>query len=698
MSKISISRREFLKLTTAIGAGLSLPWQFDLGSALASVQIAQTPLPGKSIPKFVEPLPVFGPAGSIPRVASANMAVTISEVRQKVLPTSLYSNLPAPFNQGTYVWAYNVGNTFPLYPGITVEAKRGTATTITYVNNLPVSGSLVQKYLTIDQTIHWAAPLGMDMSNRNPYTGPPPIVAHLHGAEVSSYYDGGPDQWFTPNGIHGSGYSTLNATAPNAAVYQYPNTQEATTLWFHDHTLGATRINVYAGLAAFYLLRDEFDTGLANNPLGLPAGPYEIEIAFQDRQFDTNGQWYFPDGSGPGFNGPPPNPDVHPFWIPEFFGDAMVINGKTWPYLEVEPRRYRFRLLDGCNARMLELRLMNRATQKPGPGLWQRGSDGGLLEKPAFLSGPKENAPRLFFAPGERADVIIDFAGYAGQTLTLVNSAKAPYPSGTSPDPQTNGQLMQFRVTKPLSGQDTTYNPASGAPLRGGANQMPLIVRLGSPIKKRQLVLKENEGDGGPLEVLVNNTKWTGKRETTGEIIPGFVSDGHGDYLSELPQVGSTELWEIINITMDGHPIHLHLIQFQVVNRQNFNLNAYADNWEAAFPGGDYIAGYGPPRDYFTPNADGALGGNPAISPYLQGKPIPPELNETGWKDTVKMYPGQVSRILVRWAPQDVPGNGVSAGLNKYAFDPTVGPGYVWHCHIVDHEDNEMMRPYHPVL
>ncbi len=697
MSQLAISRREFIKLCAAVGGGLSLPWEFDLQTALASVQFPQTPLAGKSIPKFVEPLPVFGPAGPIARVSDSMITVTMSEVQQKVLPASLYGTLPAPYNQGTYVWAYKVGSNSPLFPGVTVEAKRGTPTTITYVNNLPVAGPVLEKYLTIDQTIHWAAPLGMNMTNMSPYTGPIPTVAHLHGAEVTSLYDGGPEQWFTASGIHGSAYATLTNAGGDAAVYQYPNGQEATTLWFHDHTLGATRINVYAGLAAFYLLRDQYDTGLANNPLHLPAGPYEIEMALQDRQVDTNGQWYFPDGSGPGLNDTPPNPTVHPFWIPEFFGDVMVVNGKSWPYLEVEPRRYRFRLLDGCNARMLELRLMNRATNKPGPGFWQIGTDGGLLDKPTLLNDPtKNNAPRFFFAPGERADIIVDFSGYAGQTLTLVNSAKAPYPSGTSPDPQTNGQLMQFRVTKPLNSQDTTYNPASGASLRGGANQMPLIVRLGNPIKKRQLVLKEDEGPGGPLEVLVNNTKWTGKRENTGQPIPGYVSDGHGDYLSELPQVGSTEQWEIINLTMDAHPIHLHLVQFQLLNRQGYK-NTYDDAWEAAFPGGVYIAGYGPPKDYFTANADGALGGNPAISPYLQGPILPPEPNELGWKDTVKMYPGQVTRILVRWAPQDIATNGVSAGQNKYSFDPTVGPGYVWHCHIIDHEDNEMMRPYHPV-
>lgn len=226
---------------------------------------------------------------------------------------------------------------------------------------------------------------------------------------------------------------------------------------------------------------------------------------------------------------------------------------------------------------------------------------------------------------------------------------------------------------------------------------MPLIVRLGNPGKKRQLTLKEVETETGPVEVLVNNTTWDGKRENNGQPIPGYTKDAQGNYLSELPQVGATELWEIINLTGDAHPIHLHLVQFQLINRQSFNLTQYTSTWAAAFPGGVFIAGYGPPKDYMTANADGALGGNPAITPFLQGNASPTKPEEAGWKDTVQMYPGQVTRVLVRWAPQDIPVNGVAAGQNKYPFDPTKGPGYVWHCHIVDHEDNEMMRPYHPV-
>lgn len=643
--------------------------------------------------------------GDLSRVTGSSITVSMEEFQQQVLPSSFPK---------TIVWGYKVGNRPHLYPGVTIEAQRGISTIVTYVNNLP-NPPVLQKYLTVDQSIHFADPLGQ-MGSFAPYAGPPPLVTHLHGAEVPSEFDGQPDAWFTPNGLRGNGYRSLNRTATNAAIYKYFNRQEATTLWFHDHTLGMVRLNLFAGLAAFYLLRDpnSFDTG-ASTPGGLPAGAYEHEILIQDRQFDTNGQWLFPDGSPAGLNGPPTNPDVHPFWNPEFIGDVNVVNGKSWPFLEVEPRRYRFRFLNGSNARFYELRLLNKPTRNPGPAFWVIGTDGGLLDFPVKLNDPSvNNGPKLLIAPAERSDVIIDFAGFAGQTLTLLNSAKVPFPNGLSPDPQTFGEVMQFRVVKPPQG-DTSYNPASGGPLR------TLMVRLANPVAgtlasgvtpdvKRQMVLVEVEGAGGPLEVLLNNTKWSGRRESDGTPIPGSELLGL-EWLTELPRVGSTEEWEIVNTTADAHPIHLHLVQFQIVNRQAFNGTQYRNLYDSQFPGSAFIPGYGPPNVYFTPNGAGAMGGNPDVGPFLQGAPIPPQPEEAGWKDTVKMLPGQVTRIVARWAPQGTAVGAVSPGQNLYDFDPTgatkisvdargkpaTAPGYTWHCHILDHEDNEMMRPYIPV-
>jgi spore coat protein A len=261
--------------------------------------------------------------------------------------------------------------------------------------------------------------------------------------------------------------------------------------------------------------------------------------------------------------------------------------------------------------------------------------------------------------------------------------------------------IMQFRVS---TGHvcDWSCNPAAGQckrPVRlvrltdGQGNLAP-----GVKINKvRQLILKEVTGPGGPIEVLVNNTKWDGRNSPSIDEI--FPTDG----VSELPRVGSTEMWEIINLTMDAHPMQTHLIQFQILNREYFN-SQYTADWEAAFPaaigfsplctGGVFCPGYGPPLPYNIPNADGAIGGNPAISSYLLGNPTAPAPEESGFKDTAKVWPGQVLRIIGRWAPTSTSNCLARPGRNLYPFNPTSGPGYVWHCHIIDHEDNEMMRPY----
>lgn len=644
------------------------------------------PVLGSTIPKYSDALPTFVGA----RVDGTQpLTVSMEEFQQPVLPASFYAALPAPYNAGTYVWGYNINGTWRNYPAFSIEAQRGTPTTILYANNLfrpdPLDPAnelppLLQSLITVDQTIHWADPL-MQMGNMLPYAGPAPAVVHLHGGEVPSAFDGGPDAWFTHSGIYGPGFVSN--------MFTYPNTQEAATLWFHDHTLGATRLNVYAGLAGFYFLRDTNDTGQPGNTPNLPVGNYEMEIAIQDRMFDANGQLYFP---ALGIN------PEHPYWLPEFFGDVIVVNGKSWPYLNVEPRRYRFHFLDGSNARFYDLSLDTGLATRPF--FYQIGTDGGLLDAPVLMKS-------LLMAPGERSDVIIDFTNFPGQTITLRNNAKAPFPNGAKADPKTVGQIMQFRVVLPLTGTDTTANPALGAALR--PTPMVKLTTGGVPPasfdQKRQLTLNEVMGmpqgiyPGGPLEILVNNSKWMAA-------------------VSETPRVGATEVWEIINLTADAHPIHLHLTQFQLINRQNFQVKKYQQAYDAAFPGGGldpmtglpypagvYMPAYGPPLAYNTANADGALGGNPAIGPFLQGPIRLPEPNENGWKDTVIMYPGQVSRIAVRFAPTDLAAGSTTAGTNNYSFDPTAGlgqidafgfpggPGYVWHCHIVDHEDNEMMRP-----
>lgn len=681
-------------------------------NADANSQVRQKPLLGKNIQKYVDPMPSFVGA-RVP--GNGPLTVSMEEFQQMVLPKSYYSG--RPWRAGTFVWGYKVNALAPTYPAFTIEAVRGAGpTSVTYVNNLQTAAGappFLQKYISVDQSIHWADPLNLGLNPGGvlctpgivnpllspwcqPYVGPVPAVPHLHGGEVHSTSDGGPDAWFTPG-------TTFRGPAWADGVtnsYVYPNTQEAATLWYHDHALGATRTNVYAGLAGFYFLRDARDTGLAGNAINLPFGAQEREIVIQDRSFDINGQWLFPDI---GVNA------EHPFWVPEFFGDAIVVNGKTWPYLNVEKKRYRLHLLNGSNARFYTLQIGSGANLVP---FWQIGTDGGFLDAPVMMN-------TLTLAPGERADVIVDFSAIRqGRHLVMTNTAPTPFPMGIAPNPRTTGQIMQFRIGAAVT-PDTTCNPAVAGSCVLRATPMTRLNSADVTVK-RQLTLNENLSPATllPLEVLENNTKWHGMMS------PGISALFPMDGISELPRVGATELWQIINTTVDTHPIHTHLVQFQLVSRQPYDTVAYTAAYNTAFgmgpaalppncTPGAYCPGYGPPLSYSTANADGALGGNPAISPFLLGTPAGPAPNENGWKDTIQMNPGEVTTVLIRWAPTDAPTVGAACaqppaipapgcvpqpGVNLFAFDPTTGPGYVWHCHIIDHEDNEMMRPYKVAL
>jgi spore coat protein A len=704
------SRLLFLVVSTALSILVLAP-----GTASANDQV---PLPPTAIPQFVDPLP------ALPIVDGTQpITLTMCEFKAHVLPTGTFAPGVAP---ETWVWGYIAGTECPTgtestYLGPVVVARRGVPTAMTFVNRLGyASTSHVLAYRnSTDQTLHWADPLNKEanacseeqmMNEGQPpagecarnYDGPIPAVVHLHGGDVPPELDGGPDAWFTSDGLYqGHGYYSFPGTggpASNTAVYRYPNQQEPATIWFHDHTLGATRLNVYAGLAGGYLITDPSDVSI---PANLP-GP--IPLVIQDRMFDKDGQLFFPAGA-------PfvPNPD-HPYWVPEFTGDTMAVNGHVWPYLDVEPRRYRFLIINGSNARTYELFLGNAVSKAMGPALWQIGTDGGFLDFPVRIdpNAPKNQQQRLLIMPGERADLIVDFKGFApGTTLLLRNIAKTPYPAGDTVNGNTLGRVMQFRVVAG-TGPDTTYDPAEGGALRSP------MVRLVDPAtgtlspgvvvqKTRQLTLNEVQGEpstldgvdyeGGPEEVLVNNTHWSGK-DMNGNIRPDFTpitvgTDSTG--YSELPKEGETEIWEIVNTTADAHPIPLHLVQYQILSRQKFDVRKYMDAYADAY-GGTIPDGFGPPLDYNVPNGDGAVGGNPAVGPFLRGPASPALPSEAGWKDTAMMLPGQVTRIVVRWAPMSLPvGTPVTAAY--YPFEPDGGHGYVWHCHIVDHEDNEMMRP-----
>jgi spore coat protein A, manganese oxidase len=559
----------------------------------AYVAVGPTPLNPGTLTKYLDPLPT--PAKLDGTVAQT---ISISEFTQQVLPSNFKAG---PYGGKTLVWGYNNS-----YPGPTIEARRGVPLSVRFLNNL-VSPALLAK-LPIDQTLMWADPLGcngMSYCATQRYTGPVPVVTHLHGGEVPSAFDGHPRAWFTPaSAIIGPGW-----VSPD---YTYPNAQEAATLWYHDHTLGITRLNVYAGLAGFYLLRDP-----ANEPASLPSGPFEREIAIQDRMFDTNGQLFYPtEGGGYGSS--------HPFWIPMFMGDTIVVNGKVWPYFNVEPRRYRLRLLNGSNARIYTLQFQT-TSGSAGPAFWQIGTDGGLLNQPVKLS-------QLTIAPGERADVIVDFTGKQGTSYILKNSDSSWSNSSI-------GEIMKVNVALPLSSADTSLSPTTTTTLRPNNAIVPLSPTVTSSTVTRRMTLEQD-------------------RDTGAFLLNGKPFDGA---VTELPRVGATEVWEFSNRTGVTHPIHLHLVQFQVQS-------------------GDSASHY---RD-----SGGTSSGTLA------------------WKDTVRVGSWDTIRVVVRFAPQDVPAGGVQPGVNRFPFNPAAqmgvvdtfgfpgGPGYVWHCHILEHEDNEMMRPY----
>jgi spore coat protein A len=550
-----------------------------------------------SLTKYIDPLPIPGP---MPMAGPNYYEIGAYEIHQQ-----LHSQMPP-----TYLFGYGTSQATATYPAATIEALRNVPIDIRWSNHLNTNHPIA---FAFDPPImHAMTTTGI------------PITAHVHGAEVEPQSDGGPMTWFSPGYAEtGPGYS--------GPVNHYVNTQLPATIWYHDHAYGYTRLNVYAGLAGFYIIRDP-----GNEPAGLPSGPYEIPLVIQDRSFQADGQlWYPNEGDNP----------EHPIWTPEAFGDFILVNGKVWPYLNVEPRKYRFRILDGSNARFYSLALADRITSKPGPAFYQIGTDGGYLYEPVVLNDPGNNrSPRLLIAPGERADVIIDFSGYApGTEFLLKNNAKAPYPMGDVANPQTTGQVMLFRVV-PLTSPDNSVIPS---PL---AN----VTRLTNPSVTRTMTLNEVQGQDGPLGMYLNGTPYT---------------DGvDGDMFT----LGATEMWEVVNMTADTHPIHLHLVQFQILDRQKYNTKRY----EMAFEDANPIT----PSETYVPVP---------VGPYVKGKPIPADANERGWKDTFRMNPGEVTRVLVRFSPQD--------DSPAFAFDATAEPGYVWHCHILEHEENDMMHAFHLV-
>ena len=688
--KPKLNRRGFLKASLLAAAGLALQASSGCAATPSTGAVrsqvgnedTRTPVPAgtldpTTIARFVTQLPIA--AAMPPAKGETSDGVDHYEVAMRQFEQQI---LPPPLPK-TAVWGYGaVGHPGSFrYPGPTIEARHDVPVRARWINDLvDADGRFLPHLLPVDETLHWANPpgglLGRDSRGtaQTPYMGPVPTVPHLHGGHTGEESDGHPEAWFLPDtaGIP-PGYATVGSTydafkaralrahgvrwAAGSATYLYPNDQAAATLWYHDHALGITRLNVYAGLSGFYLLRsgpgDEVrvqgsgELAMLPGPApaaGDPSGQryYEIPILIQDRSFHADGSLYYPGSRAPAEGLAPAEDeiayipdlacaeqpsDVSPLWTPEFYGNTIVVNGATWPYLEVEPRRYRFRFANGSDSRTLILRMDD------GTPFHQIGASGGYLPDPV-------QQDELLLAPAERADVIVDFSGTpVGTQVTLLNlGPDGPFHGGTpgedfSPaDPAATGQVIQFRVV-PATGEDPS-TPVEDLSL-------PAPARAGPAVHTRKLSLNVVRSKtvqvvekGGRLVMACDDPK--ARPFSPAALLLGTVSaKGYGvplayhEPVSEKPVAGTTEVWEIHNFTMDAHPIHLHLVMFEVLDRTSF--------------GGDVRA---------------------------------PEPAERGLKDTVIAYPSEITRIRAHF---DKPGR------------------YVWHCHMLAHEDNEMMRPFEVV-
>jgi FtsP/CotA-like multicopper oxidase with cupredoxin domain len=603
--------------------------------------------------------------------------IAYRQIKQQILPAPL----PA-----TTVWAYGpakakgrAADRITHAPSLTIEAIQGRPVRIKWINELvDAKGNYLPHLLAVDPSLHWANPPGGTSgrdtrstftSTPGRYTGPVPIVTHVHGAVgVGDESDGYAEAWYLPAAdnipagyaTEGTWYDFFKDKAKSKfganwglgfATFQYPNANRASTIWYHDHTLGMTRLNVYAGPAGFYIVRGGASDVVLDSRNGTPAvlpGPapqandqfppnktyYEIPLAIQDRAFNDDGSLFYPDSrqffGDPAAAGPYiPTTDISPIWNPEFFGNMIIVNGNTWPYQVVEERRYRLRFLNGCDSRFLILDF----NQIPGVEVWQIGNEGGFLPAPVNISADHRN--RLLIGVAERADVIVDFTNVPVGNYVLANVGPDEPFGGGEPgeefehaDPASTGQVLQFRVVRA---------PASDPSTPPMFLQLPEIASLPPASVTRPLALLEQQSAffaDSPAETLLGTV--AGDPNTAPSV---WTKRLWMDPVTENPAVGATEMWEFYNATADAHPIHIHEIAFEVVNRQAIFVNeAQQQVWV-----------------------------NP--SSVVQ----PPQPWERGFKDTVITYPGQVTRVRVKFA--------------------TAGQ-FVWHCHIVEHEDNEMMRPY----
>lgn len=502
-----------------------------------------------TIEKFVDPLPIPAIAAPVERYDSEEKNEIFYHITMKQANHRFHRDFPL-----TPIWGYN-----GTYPGPTFEVHRDVRIKVKWENRLPL-----KHFLPLDRTLHGTVD-----------TPEVRTVVHLHGANVAADSDGHPDAWYTRgNRFVGHKYTR--------EVYEYTNHQHGATMWYHDHALGITRLNVYAGLAGFYIIRDSLESRL-----NLPSGPYEIPVLIQDKQFNADGSLFYPDNATPPLEHPiPSHPGI-------FFGNTIAVNGKIWPYLRVEPRKYRLRILNGSNARGYDLKLGN------GDVFHQIGTDLGLLHHPKDISV-------FTIEPGERMDVIVDFSQYPGQEILLQNEGAGPPSPGME-------QVMKFIVGNTLKYPDTSEIPEE---LAISHHLDPKMA-----VKERTLHLDEITDHYQRPVHLLNGRMWD-------------------EPATEKPAFDSIEIWHVVNHFQFPHPVHLHLVHFEVLGRKVYTDADFDEN-------GNYIFN----MDSLTPPAD----------------------YEKGPKDVVRADPGMVTSFMMHF--------------RHHRGD------YVWHCHILEHEDYDMMRP-----
>ena len=661
---MKMDRRKFIKMGGATAAAAYASGRLSLLRALAGPAAVGLSDPALQ-PKFVNLVPdaLAPPFIFRPRGRGRTYEVSIGAAVQQTGLVDESSGAPL----STPVWGYGDRARGFTWPGKTFEVKSVSAggrpeTVVTWKNELH---GVTEHLLPVDTNLHWCYSLHGDSSaNGDDYRqysikkNGVPVITHLHGGNTDFQFDGNPEFFYSPGGeVTGPQWDAVPGGFTN--TFRYNNDVPAGNLWYHDHALGITRLNVYAGLAGFYFVRDEFDTGKASNPLGLPAWPYEKAYAIQDRMFYNDGRLFYPAFPGDPFyddfitgEGAVLPPDLFPGGGPtalaEFFGDHMVVNGKIWPKENVEPRNYRMRLLNGTDSRFMVIQFVavnagdtdftNAGSPIP---FWVIGSDQGL--------GTPAQTDTLVFEPGGRYDIVVDFSQVPeGKRVIMKNlGGDAPFggaygdeldPEDLFPDRQTD-RIMAFDVIVPKSDVPDNFNPTNLPGYGGVANDATT----------RRVALFEGTDEFGRLQPLLG---------TVADDLSGTnVATAYTWFqpTTETPALDSTEIWEIYNFTGDAHPIHLHLVNFEIMGRN-----------EISFTEGDPVQ---------VLQHNGEYGKVAAISNISVDDPVNLKPSdgyvESAPKDMVTALPGQVTKI-------------------KAHFDKL--GRYVWHCHILSHEDHEMMR------